>query len=1260
MAKIHDSDFSKRPRRRVGWKRILVISLIVVLALVGFGVPLALQNRNFVVSMANKYAGLAPMRIDLTAIEGGWFRPIKVRGLRLVDEQGAELIQIAEVETELTLLNAIANYHNLKMITVRGASVQLDVQPGTTNLEQAFKPFLAMSPTPTTAAPSNTTTTSAVPFAGRVRIADAVVHARDSVDLTSWDLILKQADLPLPTAEQPLPPMTLIGTLQQTTARPGEVLMGGQFNIQTQPLAQPLGNNPKPDLIPLKMTIVTNGLPLHWYDLVKRRFPELPIERIVGLATIQTDVELHNQQHVVAQIQTAQIDALQLSAPDLVGPRGASIQQMRLSGSIHKSLDRIRTEGLTLQSDVGNVSVVADLPFPPPMPTVGQPWLLDSDYDVNGAVNLAKVIQVAPDLIQMQDQVQLVSGQATLHAVQLKTVGDAKTPPVSKFQLDLGGLQANMRGTNMRWDQALKAVVDIKPSPSGVPVFKADCTAEFCDIHGEGGLLQGQLAGSFDLSKMQQRLSQWFALPVESMTGSAECQIAWKQDEGNRLIANGAIKTTPVRLTNKHGQLNEPAWEGEFQLVGRVDQGSLIQIDRSLMKLAAQGELLSATVLEPISLISATPGMTKLPPAGIQLKLAGDLAGWQRRAQLFAGVDPGVQVGGQCELDASGVIDATHVQLTKASLNATEFNVQSGTSRYFEPQLIGNFEGRIDTQDLTKLQVDNLLVQTLSFALQGKDEAVPNQGLARTGNAAFRINPNQLMNSIQSVPPTMSSIAVEGDVTGQIRWQVDPKQLSWVMTTDAKDIRATQPNANQASTKLVSTSGAESQSTTVLWEEPEARMSVNGRYDIATGNLEIPQSQLQTQWFAYGGATTMNSTKDKTTIVSKGNVTYDAALVAERLKPWTGSYLAIQGQRTQPIEVTWTSNSNPNSSWADSLQAKSSIGWDQANLIGIPIGKSEVPLRIENGHFLTKAEIPVSQGKLRWNLDGNIAGTPLSIVQTPETVIDNVAITPQMCQGWLKYIAPLLADVTSVQGNLSLKIDEAIIVPLDLPKQTVKGELMVHGANVGPGPLADQLLMLVQQIRNFRKGVGAADGGGAATSWLQMPEQRVQFDVQQGRVAHKNMQIQAGDVVINTSGSVGIDGALELIASVPIQKDWVDKTPALQSLAGQFIQVPLRGTVQRPQLDYSSITSLAQQVGTAALRNEAQKQIEKGMNKFLGPLSNQLAPFQQGMQQMQQGVQQNMPQLPLPNLQNFQLPGFGGSGPFGGGAPPPAVPPQGK
>ncbi len=1250
MRRKTQNGFEKRPQRRFSFKRIAVSSLIVILFSLFFGLPIALQNRGLIVTFLNRNAGLAPIRIDLSAIEVGWIRPIKLRGVRLIDEHGAELIKVSELETELTLWRLVTDMRNLRTMTVRGVEVQLDVQPGTTNIEQALKPFLANDPASSVVSHSTPATLS--PFAGRIRVEDAVVHARDSVDLSNWDLAIKQADIPLPTREQAIPPMTLVGTLQQTQAQPGEVLMGGQFSIQTQAIGQAITGTTTSDLLPMKMTISTSGLPLHWFNLVKRRMPDIPIERLLGLATVQAEVELHNDNHMLAQIQTAQLDSIQLHAPLWLGPRGAAIQQLRLSGKVQRSQDRVRTEGLTLQSDVGTMSMVVDMPFPPSMPTLAQPWILNSDYEINGAVDLARLIQIAPDLVQMQDQVQLTSGQAKLVAVQRRT--DPVNAPTSNFQLSLGGLQANMRGTNMRWDQALEATVDLKPGPGGQPSFKTNCISEFCTIRGQGDLVQGQMAGSFDLDKMQQRLSQWFALPVESLTGSAECQVAWKQDETNRLLANGALKTTPVKIVNKYGQLNEPAWEGDFRMIGRIDKGSLIQIDRAEANLVGSAEQLSIIVQEPVSLLAATPGMAQLPPAGITIKMTGDLAGWQRRGQLFAGVDPGVYLGGNCNLEAKGMIDASHMELTSASMSTKDFLVQSGATKFSEPDLVATFKGRVDTKDIARLQVDDLLVRTLSFAIQANDEAASGPGLGRVGRAAFRINPQQLIASLEGVLPPDANLSVEGEVTGQARWQLDTKQIAWALAADAQGVRAfQQTTAEPGTAKLVST-GTVSQGKDLIWEESLARLTAAGRYDLTNGRLEIPESQLLTDWIGYAGNAVLATTKEQTAVVAKGNVTYNAARVADKLRPWIGSSISIQGERTQPLEVTWTSNQK-NGTWADALQAKSVVGWDGANAVGIPIGKSDFPITIENGHFLSKAEIPVSQGKLRWNLDGNLAATPMTVVQSPEMVLENVAITPQMCQGWLKYVAPLLADVTSVQGNLSLKIDEAKIYPMDMKRQTVKGELTVHGANVGPGPLADQLLGLVQQVRNFRKGLGAADGNPqSSTSWLQMPEQKVGFDVQQGRIAHKNMQIQAGDIVLSTSGTVGVDGSLELIASVPIQREWVEKTASLQSLAGQPLQVPIRGTVQRPQLDYSAFTSMAQQVGSAALRYEAQKQIDKGMNKLLGPLSNQLGPLQQGVQQMQQ----NLPQLPLPNLQNLQIPGFGNGGPFGGGTPPPTVPPQ--
>ncbi len=1258
--------YSKPVRRKRFKKRHMLLGgfLLFLLAIL-VGVPFALQNRDLVVSTINRNAGIAPMRIDLESIEGGWMRAIKVRGLRLIDDKGAELVKIGEIDTELNLIRLATNYKNLGTITIRGAEAVIDVQPGTTNVEEAIKPLLTSSAS-ASATTSKTSAPSKLPT-GRIRIADAIIHARDSVDLTAWDFKVSEADIPLPTQEQPIPPMTLVGLVQQTASLPGETLMGGQFTIRTQPIAD-AANASLDSLVPMRMNISTNGLPLQWFSLVKRRLPEIPIERLFGLATVQADIEMRDNNNIQAKIQTAQIDSLRIIAPDMVGKRGAGLQQIKLSGNVQLHQNRLVTQNAVLQCDIGALAANAEMPWPPVVPSVTQPWLNDADLEIQGNVDLSRLIQMAPDLIQMQDQVQLLAGNATLSVSQRKSptiAGNANTaPPTSNYKMQLGGLQANVRGTAMRWDQALQASVDVSANSQGQPSFKADCTAEFCKIEGAGDLQEGQLDGRFDLAKMQQRLSQWFALPVESLSGSAECKMVWKQDGSNRLTANGKLVTTPVKIVNKYGELDEPAWDGAFDLVARVDQGRIIQIDRGQASFQATGELLSAQILEPISLVSATAGMAKLPPAGIQLKLVGDLGGWQRRGQLFAGVDPGIKLGGKCELDARGALDISHLEVTQANFVTEPFMVKSGDTLFRESRLVGNFTGRIDSQNIGRLQVDNLLVQSESFALQAMDAAVPNRELARQGQAGYRIDPSRLMSAIHFETAnggSSSDISVEGDITGQIVWQVDPQQLAWQLISDAKNIRALQRNATPSATQepgqLVNTVAARSNTPSVLWEEPQAKLLVDGRYEVSTGKLEIPKAELMTEWIAYAGKTNMTTQGKKTLLVSQGNMTYDAARVAERLRPWTGDYLSVQGQRTQPVEVTWTSSENAN--WAESLQAKSQIGWDSASMVGIEIGKADFPLKIENGHFLSRAEIPVSQGTLRWNLDGDVAGNPIVIVQSPEKVIENVAITRQMCQGWLKYVAPILADVASVQGNLSLKIDEASIVPTDLKRQTIKGQLQVHGANVGPGPLADQLLGLVQQVRALRKGAGATDGGGQQTTWLQLPEQQIGFDVQQGRVAHKNMQIQAGDVVINTSGSVGIDGQLELIAAVPILKDWVDKTPLLQSLAGQQIQIPVRGTIQRPQMDLSSFASIGQQLATAAIQGAAKKEIDKGIGKLFGPLSQQLGPLQQGMQQMQQGVQQNLPQFP--NLQNLQIPGFGSGGPFGGGQPPPApqpLPPQ--
>ncbi len=260
------------------------------------------------------------------------------------------------------------------------------------------------------------------------------------------------------------------------------------------------------------------------------------------------------------------------------------------------------------------------------------------------------------------------------------------------------------------------------------------------------------------------------------------------------------------------------------------------------------------------------------------------------------------------------------------------------------------------------------------------------------------------------------------------------------------------------------------------------------------------------------------------------------------------------------------------------------------------------------------------------------------IVQKPQMVLDHVAITPQMCRSWLMYIAPIVANVASIQGQLSMEIERAEILPLDLNNQTVAGKVYVHGATVGPGPLSDQLIGIARQIRAMRKGVTLDVNSINDDLWVQMPEQKISYTIERGLISHKDLQLKIGDVIVKTSGGARLDGQLQMVASVPVQQEWLNENQYLASLAGQTIDLPIGGTIQQPRVDFAGLTSIGQQLISSAAQKALQGQVDKGLNKILAPIQNQLQPLQDQIQ----SLPNQLPQLPqFPQLPNFGIPGFG-------------------
>jgi translocation and assembly module TamB len=174
-------------------------------------------------------------------------------------------------------------------------------------------------------------------------------------------------------------------------------------------------------------------------------------------------------------------------------------------------------------------------------------------------------------------------------------------------------------------------------------------------------------------------------------------------------------------------------------------------------------------------------------------------------------------------------------------------------------------------------------------------------------------------------------------------------------------------------------------------------------------------------------------------------------------------------------------------------------------------------------------------------------------------------------------------------------------VPLDDRNQAnVHGALLVHTAQVGPGPLAQQFLALAQQVRTVA-GVATGNRPAGTATWLRVPEQNVKFDVQDGRVTHHELTMSVGDVTIRTTGSVGLDETLELAAEVPIPEEWIANRPILAGLKGTVLKIPVGGTFSQPRVDAQALRDFGRQMlrGTAGRMLEGE--LQRGLERLLGP-----------------------------------------------------------
>ncbi|MBL8889028.1 MAG: hypothetical protein JNL67_03560 [Planctomycetaceae bacterium] len=162
------------------------------------------------------------------------------------------------------------------------------------------------------------------------------------------------------------------------------------------------------------------------------------------------------------------------------------------------------------------------------------------------------------------------------------------------------------------------------------------------------------------------------------------------------------------------------------------------------------------------------------------------------------------------------------------------------------------------------------------------------------------------------------------------------------------------------------------------------------------------------------------------------------------------------------------------------LRGKWISSWQNIRWMGLQSGPADLVIQLADGIAkLVPLRFPAGGGQIHLAPEVDMRNDPMWVRLPRGVIFDQVKLTPQLCRNFLKYSAPLLAEVTSVEGSFSLDSD-GVEVPLsDWTKLVAKARVTINGARVGPGPLGIQIGNIASTVR------AVADGQSLDAAGLQ-------------------------------------------------------------------------------------------------------------------------------------------------------------------------------
>ncbi len=1092
------------------------------------------------------------------------------------------------------------NSRDLGIIQINRPQVYLKVRPDGSNLEDALQKLLA-DLSKTSQPPIEPQTSAGAPIAYAVQLVDGTILAEDTATGRVWHIDGVNVQYDCHGTNGGLGNGSLAGQITVTGLGGSAPMPAGRFAITLKPN----GNRHE-------LAMQADGIALALAEPWLHRFAA-GSELSGTLSGNGSAAWTANANAVTSDLTTAgtlSIDRLDATAPALHGDR-VRLARVELPWRLTSQPTGLAIEDLQLKSDVGQLAVrgrldPAALSSPQNAAAAPFPFSGNNDVELRGAIDVARLAAMLPHALRIRSDTTITSGSIELAGrLQPTASGQSLTGSVRTAQL-----AATNAGKPFRWDDPVSANFSLRRENGTLALDTLQCDSKFLRVQAAGTFQKFTANASFDLNSLAEQLGQFVDLSRVQFAGTGTAQLAWQQSESDKFSAVASSDLSQLRVA-----LSDGAVWAEPQLTLRAEAAGLLdpishqptRVDTAQLQVNGQGDQLDARLTGAVALANAEPVWP------VAVRSTGSIARWLTRARPWFA--PGTwQIDGASEFAANIRATSNSLDVTETKVVVNNLQATSADWNISEPRV--EFAGDAHWNRVTGEIAANsaqLVTSTVSVAAKDVHYASGTNGIAQlAGAAAFRAD---LARIAAWRAPTNSPTQYQpaGEFTGNIRFAQQTGRI-------AGEITATGQNLLLAST---ASRGVPAPTLQTIWQEPRLTLRGTTNYDAASDRLSFEQLQIQSNTLQANASGVIDRLSTAAECNLSGALNYDLAQVSPLLRPYLGEGIQLNGREQarfalagklldangvalQPVSFpNQSAIRNPQSTihWSRRIRAQLELPWSGANVYGLPVGPGKLAATLGEGALqIVPLALTVGEGQLNLAPNVRFDPEPAELTMPGGPVITNVRISPEVSEAMLKYVAPVLSGATQSEGLFSMQLDGLRVPLADTKKTDSAGKLTVHSVRVVPGPMTQQWVGLAQQIEALAKRRDpTALTNRQQVTLLSIRDQQVNFRVVDGRVYHQNMEFQVGDVVLRSQGSVGLDETIALTLQIPIQDAWIAKEPLLAGLKGQSLQVPVTGTLKRPQMDQRAVANLSGQLIQNAAGQAVGNELNKALDKFLKP-----------------------------------------------------------